>query len=62
MKCQPACMQAAVVDAGVKPEEVDYINAHGTSTHRNDLNETLAAKKGFWRACLIKWQLVPTSL
>lgn len=42
-----ACMQAAVVDAGVKPEEVDYINAHGTSTHRNDLNETLAAKKVF---------------
>ncbi|MHC1717871.1 MAG: beta-ketoacyl-ACP synthase II [Acidaminococcaceae bacterium] len=42
-----ACMQAAVNDAGVKPEEVDYINAHGTSTHRNDLNETLAAKKVF---------------
>ena len=42
-----ACMQAAVDDASVKPEEVDYINAHGTSTHRNDLNETLAAKKVF---------------
>ena len=42
-----ACMQAAVDDACVKPEEVDYINAHGTSTHRNDLNETLAAKKVF---------------
>jgi len=42
-----ACMQAAVTDAGVKPEEVDYINAHGTSTHRNDLNETLATKKVF---------------
>ncbi|MGE4589343.1 MAG: beta-ketoacyl-ACP synthase II [Acidaminococcaceae bacterium] len=42
-----ACMQNAVADAGVKPEEVDYINAHGTSTHRNDLNETLAAKKVF---------------
>ena len=42
-----ACMQAAVDDAGLKPEEVDYINAHGTSTHRNDLNETLAAKKVF---------------
>lgn len=42
-----ACMQAAVDDAGLKPEAVDYINAHGTSTHRNDLNETLAAKKVF---------------
>ncbi|NCD08566.1 MAG: beta-ketoacyl-[acyl-carrier-protein] synthase II [Negativicutes bacterium] len=42
-----ACIQAAVDDAGVKPEEVDYINAHGTSTHRNDLNETLATKKVF---------------
>ena len=42
-----ACMQAAVDDASVKPEEVDYINAPGTSTHRNDLNETLAAKKVF---------------
>ena len=42
-----ACMQAAVDDASVKPEEVDYINAHGTSTHRNDLNETLATKKVF---------------
>ena len=37
----------SVDDASVKPEEVDYINAHGTSTHRNDLNETLAAKKVF---------------
>ena len=42
-----ACMQAAVDDAGLKPEAGDYINAHGTSTHRNDLNETLAAKKVF---------------
>ncbi len=41
------CMQLAIDDAGMKPEEVDYINAHGTSTHRNDLNETLAAKKVF---------------
>ena len=41
------CMQQAIDDAGMKPEDVDYINAHGTSTHRNDLNETLAAKKVF---------------
>lgn len=41
------CLEAAIRDAGVKPEEIDYINAHGTSTHRNDLNETIAAKKIF---------------
>lgn len=42
-----AVIQGALDDAGVKPEEVDYINGHGTSTHRNDLGETLAAKKVF---------------
>ncbi|HIU63519.1 MAG TPA: beta-ketoacyl-ACP synthase II [Candidatus Avacidaminococcus intestinavium] len=42
-----ACMQLAIDDAGVNASEVDYINAHGTSTHRNDLNETLATKKIF---------------
>lgn len=42
-----ACIAAAVADAGLKPEEIDYINAHGTSTHRNDLGETLAFKKVF---------------
>ncbi len=42
-----ACVQAAIEDAGLKPEDVDYINAHGTSTHRNDLGETLAFKKVF---------------
>ncbi|MBN1526057.1 MAG: beta-ketoacyl-ACP synthase II [Candidatus Omnitrophica bacterium] len=41
------CMVASVKDAGVKPEEVDYINAHGTSTVYNDKIETLAIKKVF---------------
>ena len=40
-------MTLAMEEAGVKPEEVDYINAHGTSTHHNDLFETIAIKKTF---------------
>jgi 3-oxoacyl-[acyl-carrier-protein] synthase II len=41
------CMRMALSTAGVNPEVVDYINAHGTSTHFNDLNETLAIKTVF---------------
>lgn len=41
------CMLNAVSDAGLKPEDVDYINAHGTSTPLNDKTETLAIKKAF---------------
>ena len=37
-------MVNAMNDAGVKPEAIDYINAHGTSTHHNDLFETKAIK------------------
>jgi 3-oxoacyl-[acyl-carrier-protein] synthase II len=40
-------MKAAVQDAGVSLTDVDYINAHGTSTPMNDLNETLAVKAVF---------------
>jgi 3-oxoacyl-[acyl-carrier-protein] synthase II len=39
------CMTNALRDAGLKPAEVDYINAHGTSTPLNDKVETLAIKK-----------------
>lgn len=40
-------MEYAVADAGIKPEEITYINAHGTSTHHNDLFETRAIKLAF---------------
>jgi 3-oxoacyl-[acyl-carrier-protein] synthase II len=40
-------MEAAILDAGIDPEQVDYINAHGTSTYINDKNETLAIKRVF---------------
>ena len=40
-------MQLAIEDAGAEPEEVDYINAHGTSTPYNDKNETAAIKTVF---------------
>ena len=41
------CMQAAIDDAGLTNESVDYINAHGTSTPLNDLYETRAIKTVF---------------
>ena len=37
-------MEVAIEDAGIKPEEIDYVNAHGTGTHHNDLFETKAIK------------------
>lgn len=40
-------MLFAINEAGIKPEDVDYINAHGTSTHHNDLYETRSIKKAF---------------
>jgi len=40
-------LKLALKDAGMQPSDVDYINAHGTSTKMNDANETLAIKKVF---------------
>jgi 3-oxoacyl-[acyl-carrier-protein] synthase II len=41
------CLKMALADAGVRPDEVEYINAHGTSTPYNDKHETLAIKQVF---------------
>ncbi|HPH42177.1 MAG TPA: beta-ketoacyl-ACP synthase II [Syntrophorhabdaceae bacterium] len=41
------CIKVALKDANIRPEEVDYINAHGTSTELNDYIETLAIKEVF---------------
>lgn len=40
-------MQMAINDAGIEPEKIDYINAHGTSTYYNDLYETMAIRSVF---------------
>src|SRR5438477_8039321 len=40
-------MKRALKDANLRPEDIQYINAHGTSTPANDLNETLAIKAVF---------------
>lgn len=50
------CMRMAINDAGIKPEEIDYINAHGTSTKQGDELETQAIKTVFgehaYRLCV----------
>ena len=41
------CMALGLQEAGIKPEDIEFINAHGTSTQANDLTETVAVKKLF---------------
>ena len=49
-ECGAKAMIRAMADSGIKPEDIDYINAHGTSTHLNDLTETMAIKTALGEA------------
>ncbi len=53
------CMELALLSAGIKPEEVDYINAHGTSTPLGDVSETKAIKKSLVLMPINLWYLQP---
>ena len=44
------CMSAAIRDAGIDPAEIDYLNAHGTSTPAGDIGETVGIKRAFGNA------------
>lgn len=45
--CGSKCMTRALKDAGMKPSDIQYYNAHGTSTHKNDSSETNMIKLAF---------------
>lgn len=49
-ECGAKAMKRAIEDAKIKPEDIDYINAHGTSTHLNDSTETMAIKTALGEA------------
>ena len=49
-ECGAKAMQRAIEDAKINPEDIDYINAHGTSTHLNDSIETMAIKTALGEA------------
>ena len=44
------CMTAAIRDAGIEPADIDYLNAHGTSTQAGDIGETIGIKRAFGSA------------
>ena len=44
------CMTAAIRDAGIEPADIDYLNAHGTSTQAGDIGETNGIKRAFGNA------------
>ena len=46
-RARPGRSALALADAGLRPEDVDYVNAHGTSTPHNDVNETRAIRHAF---------------
>ena len=49
-ECGAKAMVRAIKNAKITPDKIDYINAHGTSTHLNDLTETMAIKKAFGKS------------
>ena len=55
-------MLLAMEEAGIEPKEVAYINAHGTSTHHNDLFETYAIKSAFGEAAKMSSSILQKSM